>query len=204
MSQDVREEPARGIEPPATAGGPVGSGPEVIEESPKTTVGVQTSQSAKTGVPLRPLATPMKSAKASGLQKAVGFVRFVAPVVQKVLPLLEGNVAMAVSNLLAPRQQGPRVDLAPIESAVMKMRKDHVDLRLSVADQTAALKRIAEQVEAVKAVSECNGVETRELTRDVEQLRRRVSVFAWVGIGLLVLSIVVNIVLFVQIRHLAH
>lgn len=179
-----------------------GDGVEGPGASSKAAEPVQPSRPAKTGVPLRPMATPMKSAKASGLQKAVGFVRFVAPVVQKVLPLLEGNVAMVVANLLAPRQQGSRADLEPIESAVTKMRKDHVDLRLSVADQTAALKRIADQVEAVKGSMERNALETRELTRDVQQFRAKVSILAWVGLGLLVLSIGVNIVLFMQIRHL--
>ena len=159
---------------------------------------------AKTGVPLRPAPAPAKSGKTTGMQKAAGLVRAVAPLVQKVLPLLEGNVAMAVTNLLASRPESPRVDLEPIENAMTRMRKDHIDLRLSVADQNAAIKRVADQVESAKDAVERAGAETKALDRDVQQLRSRVNAFAWIGLILLVLSVVMNIVLFEQMRQLIH
>ena len=45
---------------------------------------------------------------------------------QKLLPLLDGNVAMAVvPNMLAPRLlRRLAVDLSPIETSLMKMRGD--------------------------------------------------------------------------------
>lgn len=162
------------------------------------------AQGAKTGVPLRPAPAPAKSGKTTGMQKAAGLVRAVAPLVQKVLPLLEGNVAMAVTNLLASRPASPRVDLEPLENAMTRMRKDHIDLRLSVADQNAAIKRVADQVETVKDAVDRAGAETKALDRDVQQLKSRVNVFAWIGLILLLLSVVMNIVLFEQMRQLIH
>jgi hypothetical protein len=208
MSQDVREE--REKAPDSSESGEVVANPSVRREAAPGPAGASEADQrepvrpAKTGVPLRPAATPMKSGKTSGLQRAVGFVRFVAPMVQKVLPLLEGNVAMVVTNLLAPRPTSSHVDLQPIESAVAKMRKDHLDLRLSVADQTAALKRIADQVEAVKDSTAQNSLETKEIAGDVQRLKAKMNAFAWAGLVLLVLSIVINIVFFMEIRQLMH
>ncbi len=127
------------------------------------------------------------------------------PIVQKVLPLLEGNVAMVVTNLLASsRPEAPRVDLEPLESALTRMRKEHIDLRLGVADQNAAIKRVADQVESMKGAVERAGAETKALGGDVQELRNRVNVFAWIGLILLLLSVVMNIVLFEQVRQLIH
>ncbi len=160
------------------------------------------SQSTKTGVALRSGAAPAKSGKTTGLQKAAGIARAVAPYVGKMLPLLEGNVAAVVTSLFAGRHDAPRVDLQPLESSITRMRKDHIDLRLSVADQTASLKRIADQVETVKESVEKSRLESKELGGEVQVLRGRVNLFAWIGLVLLLISILVNIALFEQIRHL--
>jgi hypothetical protein len=204
MSQDVREEPAKPRQDPKALSPDPVSSPVVIADPGRIDTSSPPSRPAKTGVPLRPLAKPGRSAKGGGLQRAVGLVRAVAPVVQKVLPLLEGNVALTLANFLAPRPASQHVNLEPIENAVMKMRKDQVDLRLSVADQSAALRRIADQVEIVKDSTERNALEAKELRQDVRSLRAKVNTFAWAALGLLLLSIVLNIVLFSQLRQLVH
>ena len=147
---------------------------------------------------------PARARKKGGLQRAIGFVRTVAPVVQKVLPLLDGNVASVVSNILAPRLEAPRVNLEPIENAMTKMRKEHLDLRMNVADQTAALKRVADQVEKVKDATERNALEQKGLTQELQSLQAKVNLVAWVGLGLLAISILVNVLLFLRIQTLAH
>ncbi len=200
MSQNVQEEPKE------QRNGESGNGESRNGEgvnAPASGAPPLPAQRAKTGIPLRPATPPAKSGKTTGLQKAAGFARTVAPLIQKVLPLLEGNVAGAVTNLLTSRDAAPRVNLEPLESAVTRMRKDHIDLRLSVADQNAALKRVADQIESVKDSVERNGLEARELRQDVQQLRKTVNLFIWIGLILLVISIVINIAFFVQIEHLA-
>jgi hypothetical protein len=155
--------------------------------------------------PVKPaVLLPMGAGKKSGLERAMGFVRTVAPVVRKVLPLLDGNVVSVVSNFLGPRTASPRVDLEPLENAVTKMRKDHLDLRLNVADQTAALKRITDQVQSVKDSTERNALEQKELARDLKALGSRINLLAWIGLGLLAVSILVNVVLFLRIQQVSH
>lgn len=197
MSEEVREEAVKRSDETTNVGAEPARRPVVLAE-PTRAGG--TSQPAKSGVPLRPLSTPSKSGKVSRLQRMAGVVRAMAPVAQKVLPLLEGNFALTLANFLAPRPQN-HVDLEPIENAVTKMRKDHVDLRLSVADQNAALKRISDQVGAVKETAERNGSELKELNREVQQFKAKVSVFAWIGLGLLLVSVCVNVLLLVQMRR---
>jgi hypothetical protein len=43
----------------------------------------------------------------SGAQRAMNLFRAVMPLVQRLLPLLEGNVLTAISNVLTPRPQAP-------------------------------------------------------------------------------------------------
>ncbi len=194
------------MEPARTAPEPAAP-PRTIAEPAKADTAEEPARTAKAGVPLRPLANPARVAKAeprSSLQRVVGLVRAVAPVVQKVLPLLDGNVALAAANLLTGRPEAPRVDLEPIENAVMKMRKEHLELRMGLADQSAALKRIADQVGTVRDSTERNALEAKELAREIHRLRARVSTFAWLGLGLLAVSLLVNIVLLVRLQHLVH
>lgn len=152
---------------------------------------------AKPGVVL-----PARSGQKRGLQRAIGFIRSAAPVLRKVLPLLDGNVVSVVSNVLGSGIGASRVNLEPLENAVTRMRKDHVDLRLNVADQTAALKRIADQVAAVRETTERNSAEQKGLARDIQALRVRISLVAWIGLGLLVVSIALNILLYLRMQQL--
>ena len=59
------------------------------------------------------------------MQRAMNAFRAVMPVVQRLLPLLEGNVLTAISNVLTPRPQAPppapKVDLAPLESSLTEL-----------------------------------------------------------------------------------
>jgi len=43
----------------------------------------------------------------SGIQRAVNIFRSFMPFVQRLLPLLDGNIATAIANLAAPRHQAP-------------------------------------------------------------------------------------------------
>ncbi|MFZ0747454.1 MAG: hypothetical protein WAM85_23830 [Terracidiphilus sp.] len=119
----------------------------------------------------------------------------VLPVMQKVLPLLDGNVASVVSNFLAPHSQGHPVNLEPLEGAVGKMHDEHLELRKSVAEQNTALKRLGDQIDMVKETTDRNSMGQQELIQDLHNLRKKVGVLGWVGLGLLVVSILLNVVL---------
>lgn len=190
MSDPVREE-LKGFSEPAKVEGVLGAAAGSSE------AGAAKRQPAKPGVVL-----PARSGQKRGLRRAIGFIRSAAPVLQKVLPLLDGNVVSAVSNVLGSGIGASQVNLEPIENAMTKMRKDHVDLRLNVADQTAALKRIADQVATMKEMTERNSLEQKGLARDLQSLRAKISLVAWIGLGLLVVSIAVNVLLYLRVQQL--
>lgn len=138
----------------------------------------------------------------TGFQRTLGVVRGVAGVVQKILPLLDGNVASAVSNLLAPRAApGAPVNVARIENALVKLHAEQREMRGQIGEQNASFKRVADQLEMVKEATDRNTLEQQELMDDLRGMRRKVAVFAWVGLGLLTVSIVVNVILFLHVQR---
>ena len=140
----------------------------------------------------------------SGFVRAMGAIRTVLPLVQKILPLLEGNVASAVANVLLSRPMGPAVNLAPLENALEKMQVEHGELRSQIEGQNAGLKRVADQLEMVKDSTERNTLEQKELGEDLHQFRGRVYAIAWIGLGLLAVSIAVNVVLILRVQRAIH
>jgi len=154
--------------------------------------------------PLRPVTQARELAKrpeaiakpaSTTAHKALLVARAVLPLVQKALPLLDGNVAAVVANLLAPTLAGPPAALKPLEATVARLRADYAGLQTRVDEQAAGLKRMEEQVEAAKDAAERSALEAKELAGEVEALRRRFTRFARVGAALLVLLLAGNVLL---------
>lgn len=161
--------------------------------------------------PLRPVAPVRELAKrpepiakpaSSAVQKALFVARTVLPLVQKALPLLDGNVAAVIANLLAPTFAGPPTDLKPLEAAVAKLRAERTSLQTRADEQAAALKRMEEQVEAAKDAAERSALEAKELAVEVEALRRKLTRIAWVGGGLLAILLAGNAFLLLRIAEI--
>jgi hypothetical protein len=152
----------------------------------------------------RPAQPAPRAQQSSGFQRAMGALRMVLPVVQKVLPLLDGNIASAVSNILGTRPQGQAqsANLAPVENALSGLQAEQRELRSQVAAQNASLKQVADQLTMVKEATDRNTLEQQELMDDLAGIRRKVKVFAWAGLSLLVLSIAVNVFLFLHIQRI--
>jgi hypothetical protein len=188
--------------------GPAPAGSRVLRPAPAPTEKVQTMVE-QTLAPQEkapaPLPEPVAAAQQpSGFQRALGAVRGVAGVMQKILPLLDGgSVAYAVSSLLAPRSPspGPAANLAPVEDALVKLHAEQREMRGQIGEQNTSLKRVADQLEMVKEATDRNTLEQQELVDDLHSMRRKVTVFAWVGLGLLAVSIVVNVVLFLRLQR---
>jgi len=139
----------------------------------------------------------------SSFRRAMDAVRLVMPIMQKVLPLMEGNIPLVIANLLAP-QPAPPVDLEPLENSVTRMRAEHQELRVQIAGQAATLKHIGDQLEEAREATERIGTEQKEVTEDLHSLRSKVGVIAWVGLGLLVVSIGLNVALFLRVERILH
>ena len=132
-------------------------------------------------------------------------VRAVMPVVQRLLPLLEGNVLTAISNVLTARPQAPppapKIDLASLESGLTELQTQHRGLRDQVVEQNATLKRVEDQLEFVREATDRNTLEQQELLEDLKLFSRKVKIFAAIGFGMLVIGIVLNLLLFMHIKH---
>jgi hypothetical protein len=139
----------------------------------------------------------------SAMQRAMGILKQAAPFVAKLLPLIDGNVTTAVSNLFSARPHVPSapVDLTPVHNQLSEIQLQHNDLRTTVQEQTTGLKRVEDQLELVREATDRNTLEQQEFIEDLKAVSHKVSLIA-VGLSiLLVLSVVVNLVLYMYIKR---
>ncbi len=162
--------------------------------------------------PGRSLSSPASAAPAAddlsgSLQRIFSAVRSTLPFVTKLLPLLEGNVVTAVSNVLTQQPQKsapppPPVDLVPIQEGLVDLQTQHHELSVQVAEQNTSLKRVEDQLELVREATDRNTLEQQELLEDLKVVGRKVNIVATVAISLLVISVLVNLVLYLHIRNI--
>jgi len=136
---------------------------------------------------------------ASGIQRTVGAIRTLIPLVQKVLPLLDGNVALALANLLAPRLPAPPVDLQPVESTLAKIRAEVVELRIEMTTHDSALKRIEQQIDSVNDSLERSAVTQNEMIENLHRMRKRITTLTVVGVLLIVFLIGADALLMIRL-----
>jgi hypothetical protein len=143
----------------------------------------------------------LTGAQPSG-HRALSVLKQALPVVQNLLPLLEGNLLATVSNLLGRQGQNQaKVDLAPIENHLTEMQLLQHDMRSKVAEHHTTLKRVEDQLEMVKEATDRNTMEQQELMEDLRSMGSKVNLFAAMLIGLLVLSVILNFLLFMHIKQ---
>ncbi len=141
----------------------------------------------------------------SGMQRAVGALLSALPFVQRILPLLDGNIASAVGNLLGPRPQSsappPKVDLVPIEDGLNELQTQHRELRDQVIEQNNSLKRVEDQLEMVREATDRNTLEQQELLEDLKSFGNKVKLVVIVALGLVVIGFILNLVLYLHIQR---
>jgi hypothetical protein len=173
---------------------------------PERTAGfVSGPQPLRPTVPLhaipRPVQSPIRRPEPQPKQRfgrTMNALKTILPIVQRALPLLEGNVASAVANLLAPMPQSSRVDLEPVERTLRSLHTELEQLRGTHSEQTAALKRVDEQMAELKDAAERTADRQRELSDEVNSLRRRMVVFAVLGLVLLAASVGASVFLILK------
>jgi hypothetical protein len=151
----------------------------------------------------RPLQAP-KTERLSGFHRTASAVRTVLPLLQKMLPLLDGNVASAVANLVAPGFMGPTVDLHPLERAVESLHTEFAAVHEKDTQQDAALKRIDQQLEGIREALERTELEQRETAEEVRKARRSSLLFFLTCMLFLVVSVGLNVALFLYVRGIQH
>ena len=194
---DVQETPAHEADQPVPE---VQTSTQPKEPAPGAAQ-TKESQPAEAAAPSKSLALPRsRPEKPSAFSRAIGAARLVLPVVQKVLPLLEGNVATAAANLLAP---SPRpIDLGPIKTAIGKMQTEQHTLRGQLTDQKRSLESIEYELNTIKEGLDRKSSELRELAEDQLKLRRRLTRLAWMIFILLFLSITLTALICVRLAYI--
>jgi t-SNARE complex subunit (syntaxin) len=139
------------------------------------------------------------------MDRAMGILRMALPFVHRILPLLDGNIGTAVSNLLTPHPQPPQqhqpVDLEPIEKGLADLESQYRDLRNVVVEQNSSLKRVEDQLEMVREATDRNTLEQQELLEDLKNVGNKINAFAFLALALLAVSILLNVVLYLHIRR---
>jgi hypothetical protein len=139
----------------------------------------------------------------SGIQRAVNAIRAALPFVQRILPLLDGNIGTAVGNMLAPHHHTPPppppVNLAPIQEGLADLQAQQLELRDQVVEQNSSLKRVEDQLEMVREATDRNTLEQQELLEDLKTVGGKVNLFAVIALILLAVSVIINVVLYLHI-----
>jgi hypothetical protein len=133
-------------------------------------------------------------------------MRAALPFVQRILPLLDGNVGAAVANFLTPHHLAPTpppppVNLAPIANGLAELQNQHRELRDQVVEQNTSLKRVEDRLEMVREATDRNTLEQQELMQDLKGLGKKVNRVAIAALGLLAVSVIVNILLYLHIQR---
>jgi hypothetical protein len=135
----------------------------------------------------------------------VNLVRSALPFVHRLLPLLDGDFGTVVSNLIKPQAPppppAPTVDLAPLEATLTELRTQHRELREQFVEQNSSLKRFEDQLEMVREATDRNTLEQQELLEDLKTVGNKVNLVAVIAIGLLGISVLLNLLLYMHIQR---
>lgn len=137
-------------------------------------------------------------------QRAMSMLKQAMPFVQKLLPLIDGNVATAVANLFAARPHPPAqppLDLTPVHNHITELQVQQDDLRTQVMEQNSSLKRVEDQLELVREATDRNTLEQQELIEDLKNVGNKVNLLAWLLFLMLLISVGLNLALFLHIKQ---
>lgn len=140
----------------------------------------------------------------SGLDRAAGLLRAALPFVQKFLPMVEGPLGAVVSGVLAPRAPKPSqvpATLAPIQKGLARLEEQHQELCEHVAMQNNTLLRVEDRLQSVREATDRNTLEQQELMEDLKAVGRKVNVITIVLGGMLLVSVLLNLILFLHLER---
>jgi hypothetical protein len=139
--------------------------------------------------------------KPTPFERAVSMAKTVLPYVGKMLPLLEGNVVSAATNLLANRSV-QEINLKPLEDSIARLQTDQRALTFNTTEHKRAIQRLEDDFAAVEEAVKKNAADLAELIEHVAKLAKRTSSFMRLVTILLVVSILFTILLCVRIAYI--
>ncbi len=138
----------------------------------------------------------------------MGILRSALPVLQRLLPLLDGNFATVVGNLLASRanaqaaRSSGKVDLGPVEDGLAELRSQQHSLRLEVTEQNISLKAVEDQLAIVRDATNRNMLEQQEALEDLKTFAKRVMVIAVIALLLAAAGLAATVALFLRMKKM--
>lgn len=177
----VREAPARAVGSPLPAG--TSARPQENRATP----------------PGRALAAPQEE---TSTQRAMAVLKQAMPFVQKLLPLIDGNFGAAIANVFASRPHAaPPVDLSPVNNKLADLQVQQAELRVQVQEQNTAIKRVEDQLEMVREATDRNTLEQEELVEDLKAVGNKVNLFALLLFMMLLVSMLLNLALYLHMKQ---
>lgn len=156
-------------------------------------------QSYRATPPGRALSAPQEE---SGTQGAMAVLNQALPFVQKLLPLIDGNFGAAIASVFAARPHAaPTVDLTPVNNKVSDLQLQQAELRVHVQEQNTAVKRVEDQLEMVREATDRNTLEQQELIEDLKAVGNKVNLFALLLFMMLLVSMLLNLALFLHMKQ---
>jgi hypothetical protein len=190
---------------PRAMGSPLSVGASPRQPQPPSQGNPNRITSPQAAAPGRALANVTAPDESSGMQKAMNAVRMAMPIVQKLLPLLDGSIGAAVAGFLTPRQHqqapAPKVDLVPLQEGLTELQVQHRNLRDQVIEQNTSIKRVADQLEMVREATDRNTLEQQELLEDLKSFSGKVKIVAIVGMGLLAAGFILEMLMFFHLQR---
>lgn len=174
--------------------------PPPAPPAPAATKSPAPVQSAIPPNPSTALARSAQPPPKSKFDRALGIAKTVLPLIGKMLPLLEGNVVSAASNLLA--RPMPEVDLKPLEDSIARLQAEQRGLAFHTSEHKRALQHLEDDFAALQEAVQKNAAEQAELIEHVANLAKRTSSFMRLVTILLVISILFTTLLVVRIAYI--
>jgi hypothetical protein len=198
----------RGLGAHLPMGNPLPTGSPLPMGNPLGSSGSACGDAHRAAPPGRALTTSQGAGEESpAVQRIMSVLKQAMPFVQRLLPLIDGQVGTAVANMLMARPQQPAppppsVDLTPMREQISELQLQQGELRTTVQEQTTGLKRVEDQLEMVREATDRNTLEQQELIEDLKAVGSKVNLVALTLAGLLVISLAVNLWLFFYIKRL--
>lgn len=184
----------------ASTGEPIAGQPVAVLKTPEVPQTIAGGAALSVGKTPKPAPD---SPQPEGASRKLEMLKTALVLGQKMLPLLEGNVATALSNLLIPGRSAPasQRDVAALEGAVGHLKSAQRELSEKISEQSSVVQSLSDKLEMVREATDRNTLEQEEMMTDARALKKKVLIFAWVGLALLVASVAMNIVVLFKVIH---
>jgi hypothetical protein len=158
---------------------------------------------------------PQADPFSSNIQKAISAFKVAMPFVQKLLPLLDLHAPAAPKPQSAPSALVPNpaqtramvqepvqsAHLVPIKESLNQLQLEQHELRDQITDQHASLKRVEDRLDMVRQATDRNTLEQQELMEDLKSVGIRVNIVTIVVLALLIISLLLNLILYLHIQR---